>query len=96
MPLSKEQVRHVAALARLNLTDTEVSRFAEELAVILDYFDTLQSVDTEGIEPASEFVHRKMKLRPDEPGECLDRDDVLRNAPAQDGEFFLVPKVIGS
>ena len=96
MPLTKEQVRHVAALARLNLTDTEVSKFADELTVILDYFGSLQEVDTDGIEIRSEFVSSGTKLREDATGECLDRNTVLQNAPRQDGEFFLVPKVIGS
>lgn len=95
MPLSKAQVEHIARLARLNLTPNEIERYTTELTVILDYIDQLKSVDTEGVEPQNQFITAENVFREDIAEPSLPRDKALANAPQQDGEFFLVPKVIG-
>ena len=95
MPLSKAQVEHIARLARLNLTPEEIQRYTTELTVILDHIDQLKSVDTEGVEPQNQFITAENVFREDIAEPSLPRDKALANAPQQDGEFFLVPKVIG-
>lgn len=95
MPLSKAQVEHIARLARLSLTPEEIERYTTELTVILDYIDQLKSVDTEGVEPQNQFITAENVFREDIAEPSLPRDKALANAPQQDGEFFLVPKVIG-
>ncbi|MBK7140651.1 MAG: Asp-tRNA(Asn)/Glu-tRNA(Gln) amidotransferase subunit GatC [bacterium] len=95
MPLSNAQVEHIARLARLNLTPQEVELYTTELTVILEYIDQLKTVDTEGVEPQNQFITAENVFRDDIAEPSLPRDQALANAPLQDGEFFLVPKVIG-
>ncbi len=95
MPLSKAQVEHIARLARLNLTPEEIERYTTELTVILDHIDQLKSVETDGVEPQNQFITAENVFREDIAEPSLPRDKALANAPQQDGEFFLVPKVIG-
>ncbi len=95
MPLSHAQVEHIARLARLNLTPEEIDRYTTELTVILDYIDQLKAVNTEGVEPQNQFIKAENVFRDDIAEPSLPRDQALANAPQQDGEYFLVPKVIG-
>lgn len=95
MPLSHAQVEHIARLARLNLTPDEIDRYTTELTVILDYIDQLKAVNTEGVEPQNQFIKAENVFRDDIAEPSLPRDQALANAPQQDGEYFLVPKVIG-
>jgi aspartyl-tRNA(Asn)/glutamyl-tRNA(Gln) amidotransferase subunit C len=95
MPLSKEQVEHIAALARLKLSPKEIEKFASELTVILDYVEQLSEVDTEGVELKDQFITAENVFREDKSRESLSRDEALANAPDKDEEFFKVPKVIG-
>ncbi len=94
MRLSIQQVEHVARLARLNLTPGEVEKFAAELTVVLDYIDQLKAVDTEHVTLGAQSAEGNV-FREDRVTASLPREDVLRNAPRQDGNFFLVPKVLG-
>jgi aspartyl-tRNA(Asn)/glutamyl-tRNA(Gln) amidotransferase subunit C len=96
MPLSREHVEHIARLARLSLTPTEIERYTTELTVILGYIDQLADVDTAGVEPQNQFVKAENVFRDDLVEPSLPRDLVLRNAPQHDEEFFLVPRVLGS
>jgi aspartyl-tRNA(Asn)/glutamyl-tRNA(Gln) amidotransferase subunit C len=95
MPLSHPQVEHIARLARLNLTSEEIERYTTELTVILEYIDQLKSVNTEGVEPQNQFITAENVFREDVAEPSLPREKALANAPQQDGECFLVPKVIG-
>lgn len=95
MPLDQNQVRQVARLARLNLSDAEITRFARELAVILDYIDELQQVATEGVQPREQFVASENVFREDVVRSSLPRELVLAMAPEENGRYFLVPRVIG-
>lgn len=96
MPLSREHVEHIARLARLNLTSTEIERYTTELTVILGYIDQLASVDTSGVEPRHQFTKAENVFRDDLVESSLPRDMVLRNVPQHDEEFLLVPRVLGS
>jgi len=90
-----EQVRHVAKLAKLRLSPEESERLLGQLGEILDYVEQLAEADAEGEPP--ELTHVApvpQRLRTDEPGLGLPREDVLAAAPASDGETFRVPAVL--
>ena len=95
MTISREEVQHVARLARLELAEDVLDTMAEQLGSILDYMDTLNQVDTEGIAPTAHAVALTTPLRSDERRAHLDREAALANAPERDEDSFLVPKVIG-
>lgn len=95
MPTVDEaQVRRIAHLARLNLTDEEVRVFSGQLESILNYVETLNEVDVSGVEPLAHPLPLLNVVRPDEPGDCLSNEDALRNAPDQQKGFFRVPEVL--
>ena len=93
--ISADQVRHIGVLSRIDLTDEQVEMFRKELGSIIGYFDKLQELDTESVEPMVHAVEIHNVLADDEPGESLSPEQALANAPARDGDFFRVPKVIG-
>ena len=82
MSLTKDEVRHIAKLARLNLSDEEVEKFTKELSSILEYVDQLQEVDTKGVEPTAQVTGLHNSFRSDEvkPSEALP-DDLLAASP---------------
>ena len=94
MSVNTEQVRHIAKLARIAMTDAEVEAMVPELNNILGWVEQLGEVDTEGVEPLTAVIDHKLRLRDDvvTDGDC--RDSVLVNAPAAEHGFFAVPKVI--
>jgi aspartyl-tRNA(Asn)/glutamyl-tRNA(Gln) amidotransferase subunit C len=94
MPLTLEQVRHIARLARLRLTAEEERRYAEQLSAILDYAERLKRVDTADIPPTAGVQGLQAPLRPDNPRPSLARERVLANAPATADGMFLVPPVL--
>lgn len=89
--IDREQVLHVARLARLRLSDAEIDRMIGELAFILGHIETISEVDLEGVEPTSHVVGLENVLRPDEPRESLPREVALDQAPDTDGVGFRVP-----
>ena len=93
MPLSKEQVRHVAMLARLGLEPGDEEFYAEQLSGILRHIDRLQELDTEQIPPTAQVVEVVNLLREDEPRPGLSQDEALANAPAAVNGFFRVPSI---
>jgi aspartyl-tRNA(Asn)/glutamyl-tRNA(Gln) amidotransferase subunit C len=95
MPLEKAQVEHIAHLARLKLSPDEIEKLTLEMTVIIDYFEQLQLVDTDGVEPRDQFIIAENVFRDDIVRPSLTRGQALSNAPESDGEFFHVPKVIG-
>jgi aspartyl-tRNA(Asn)/glutamyl-tRNA(Gln) amidotransferase subunit C len=94
MSVSNEQVRHIARLARIAMSDEEIERLAPELNNILGWVEQLQEVDVEGIEPMTAVIPNQLRLRDDVVTDGGKRDDVLANAPAAEHGFFAVPKVI--
>jgi|SRR5690242_10114070 aspartyl-tRNA(Asn)/glutamyl-tRNA(Gln) amidotransferase subunit C len=93
MPLSKEQVRHVAMLARLGLEPGDEEFYAEQLSGILGHIDRLQQLDTEAIPPTAQVVEIAGRLRDDEPRPSLAQEEALANAPAAMDGFFRVPSI---
>jgi len=92
--LSTEEVRKVAKLARLKLSDADVSRYATQLTGILGYVAQLKSVDVTGAEPMAHPLPLKNVLREDVVTPSLPLDAVLANAPLKDEPYFAVPKVL--
>jgi aspartyl-tRNA(Asn)/glutamyl-tRNA(Gln) amidotransferase subunit C len=94
MSVSIDQVRHIAGLARIAMSDEELARLEPELNNILSWIEQLSEVDTDGVEPLATVIDQKMRLREDAVTEGDQRDDVLANAPKAEHGFFAVPKVI--
>jgi len=94
MSVDTEQVRHIAKLARIAMSEAELERLVPELNNILGWVEQLGEVDTAGVEPLTAVIDQKLRLRDDvvTDGDC--RDAVLANAPAAEHGFFAVPKVI--
>src|SRR5262245_58620684 len=93
-PLSKEEVEEIALLARLRLGADEVERLAGELSAILGYVEQLQAVDTTGVAPMTHAVPLDCPMRPDAVAPALAVEEALADAPAREGEFFAVPRII--
>lgn len=89
--IDRDQVLHVARLARLRLGEQEIERMSRELSSVLDHIEKVSELDLEGVEPTSHVVRLENVLRPDEPRESWPRERILEGAPdvAQDG--FRVP-----
>ena len=96
MAITKEQVRHVAKLARLKLSEEELENYTKELSSILDYMEKLNELDTSNVEPLTYPVGNKNVFRKDELGISVKTEDALKNAPLKNDKYFKVPKVIKS
>ena len=90
MKLTREELRHVADLARLGLRDDELEALASELSSILEYIDQLEQLDTSAIAPTAQVGELVDVMRDDEVGPSLDVEEALRNAPSRDGNYFRV------
>jgi len=89
--IERDEVRHVARLARLQLSDEEVDRMAVELAGVLDHIATIAQLDLDAVEPTSHVVAVENALRDDEPQPSLPREQALAGAPAVADDGFAVP-----
>jgi len=93
MPLTLEEVKHIATLARLELSDAELARYREQLSAILDYFRKLQELETVDIPPTSSVLAASAPLRADELRPGLSLEALLANAPQTEQEQFKIPPV---
>jgi aspartyl-tRNA(Asn)/glutamyl-tRNA(Gln) amidotransferase subunit C len=94
MSVSPEQVRHIAKLARIAMSDAEIDRLAPELNAIIGWVEQLSEVNTDGVAPLATVIDQKLRLRDDVVTEGNIRDEILANAPEAQHGFFAVPKVI--
>jgi aspartyl-tRNA(Asn)/glutamyl-tRNA(Gln) amidotransferase subunit C len=94
MALTLEEVEHIAALARLRLTEAEKARYREQLSAILDYMAVLKRLDTSAIEPTATVLPLRSVLRPDVVKPSLPPEVLLANAPAAEAQMFRVPPVL--
>lgn len=92
--ISKDQVKHVANLARLAVTDEEVEMFTKQLGDIINYAELLNELDTENVEPTTHVLDLKNVMRKDEPKEWIKKEDALKNAPDQKDGQFRVPSIL--
>ena len=95
MKITKDEVLYVADLARLDLDEASIEKFAGQIGNILEYVDKLNEVDTEGIRPTSHAISLTNAFRDDEQRQSLDRERALSNAPDKEDGSFVVPKVVG-
>lgn len=94
MSVSRDQVQRVAELARLEFSEEDEARMAEELSQILDYVEKLDELDTSGVPPMSHVLDVSNVFRPDEVESRIDRDQALEPAPETTDGYFQVPKVL--
>ena len=94
MKLSREDVLHIARLARLGLTEAELDRLREQLSNILENFEILQQVDTKDIPPTAQSIALQNVMRNDEVTPSLPPNDILANAPRREGDCFRVRAVL--
>ncbi|MDH7576996.1 MAG: Asp-tRNA(Asn)/Glu-tRNA(Gln) amidotransferase subunit GatC [Bacillota bacterium] len=94
MKLSREEVEHVALLARLDLKEEEKERFRAQLSSILEYAEMLNRLDTNNVDPTYHVLPLQNVSRPDKARESLLREEVLRNAPERVAGYFKVPRIL--
>ena len=94
MSLTPEEVKHIARLARVGLSDDEVARFQVQLSEILDYFQRLRNVDTGSLPPTAHTLAMHNVMRDDEPRPSFDKEDVLANAPQREDDLFRVRAIL--
>ena len=94
MKLSREDVLHIARLARLGLTETEVEKFREQLSHLLEHFEVLQQVDTANVPPTAQSIDLQTVVRDDEVAESLPPNEILANAPQTEEDFFRIQAVL--
>ena len=94
MPLDRAQVIHIAALARIGISDDEIDAYAGQLSDIIEQFEALNELDTTGIEPTGHAGELRAVMRDDVPEDSLLPEEALSNAPRREGEFFRVKSVL--
>jgi aspartyl-tRNA(Asn)/glutamyl-tRNA(Gln) amidotransferase subunit C len=94
MKLSREEVLHIARLARVALTEEEINRLSEQLSNLLENFEVLQQVDTTDIPPTAQSVDLQSVMRDDAVAPSLPPEDILANAPRREGDCFRVRAVL--
>jgi len=94
MKITRDQVLHVASLARLTFSDGEVDRLAAQLSSVLEYVEKLAELDLEGVEPMAHVHATVTPMRDDTPRPSLPREELLANAPETENGCFRVPQVI--
>ncbi len=94
MSITREDVEHVAYLARLGLTEEEKDRLAQQLSNILDAMQVISRLDTSAIPPTAQVIPLTNVMREDEVRDSAPREEILKNAPRRSGDYFLVPAVL--
>ena len=92
--VDRDEVLKISALAKLHLSEEEISLYTDQMNEVLEYMKQLDELDTEDVEPLSHVLDQINMTRPDEEKTSLSRDEALQNAPETDGEYFIVPNVI--
>ncbi|HUJ74465.1 MAG TPA: Asp-tRNA(Asn)/Glu-tRNA(Gln) amidotransferase subunit GatC [bacterium] len=94
MKLTREEVLHIAALAKLGMTEEDIVKFQHQLSNILENFEVLQKVDTEGVPPTAQPNALANVMKVDEARSCLSPEEVLANAPRREGDYFRIRAVL--
>ncbi|TCK92888.1 aspartyl/glutamyl-tRNA(Asn/Gln) amidotransferase subunit C [Natranaerovirga hydrolytica] len=94
MKITREQVEHVANLARLNLTEEEKEQMTKDMEAIIGFADQLNDLDIETIDPTAHVIPMQNVFREDIKKESLNRDELLKNAPSKQNGCFSVPKIV--
>ncbi len=94
MNIDRQTLHKLAHLSRLDISEKDEPKMLEDLTAIVTFVEKLNEVNTDGVEPLTTMSHEVNTVREDEVGEHLPHEEVLRNAPAKDADFFRVPKVL--
>ncbi len=94
MALSKQQIEHVAKLARLGISEEEKDNLASQLSKILEHVEVINQLPTENVEPTTHAIPMKNVMREDEVKPCQNTKDILKNAPDEVGGMFKVPRIL--
>ena len=94
MKLKREEVLHIAALAKIGITETDVEKFQEQLSNILENFEALKRLDTSNVPPTAQSIYIQNVIMADEIQPSLPQEEVLANAPQREGDFFKVKVVL--
>lgn len=94
MSISPDELRHVAKVARLDLTDAEVNKFIKQVNDIIAWFSELQKINTSNVEPSFQPLKTENVFRPDEVKSCLSQDESLSNTSAKDKGYFKGPRAV--
>lgn len=94
MMISNEEVKHIAQLAKLSLSEQEVDKYAKELATIAEFVSELNEVDISGVAPTAHVVDKNNVFRKDEKKESFPREEILKNAPSKEAGCISVPKLV--
>lgn len=94
MKLTREEVRHIALLARIGLSEEEIEKLREQLSNILENFEILQEVDTSDVPPTAQVTGLENVMRDDEAAPSFPREEILANAPLQEDGFFRIKAVL--
>ncbi len=94
MSIDKDTVKHISKLARISLDESKISNLSKDLSSIMKFVEKLQKLNTEKIKPLTSIIDASLKSRKDEVKDGKIRDQILKNSPESNEEFFVVPKVI--
>ena len=94
MSIDKSKVKKVAKLSRISLDDSKVESLSKDLASILNFVEQLNKLDTKDIKPLTSILNKKLEPRPEEINDGKIKDQILKNSPNNNEEFFIVPKVV--
>ena len=94
MSLDKDTVKHISKLARISLNDKKVDSLSKDLSSIIKFIERLNKLNTDNVKPLTSIIDASLKSRKDEIRDGKIRDQILKNSPENNGEFFVVPKVI--
>ena len=94
MKLSRDEVIHIAALARMGMSEAEIEKAREQLSNILENFEVLKEIDTTNVSPTAQSINLQNVMRDDTPRESLPAEDVLANAPDREGDLFKLRPVL--
>ena len=94
MSLDKEKIKHVAKLARISVDDAKVNSLTKDLNSIFKFIEKLNELDTDKVEPLTSILNQSLRFRKDKINDGKIKDQILKNSPEKNEEFFIVPKVI--
>ena len=94
MPIDKDTVKHISKLARISLDDEKIDSLSKDLSSIIKFIEKLNELKTDETKPLTSIINSSLKLRKDEIKDGKIRDQILKNSPEKNDEFFVVPKVI--
>ena len=94
MSIDKDTVKHISKLARISLDEKKISRLSEDLSSIMKFIEKLNELNTDKVTPLTSIINTSLKSREDEVKDGKIRDQILKNSPEKNEEFFVVPKVI--